>query len=463
MTQQTPKVDARTFIDNVIVSGLIDSEELARTLKDFPETDKAKVVAKHLMKAGLLTRFQAERLIVGKTDGYHLGQYRILEELGRGGMGRVYKAMHMTMGRVVALKILSPDLTKTDRAKALFEREVRAAAKLIHPNIVTAYDANQANERFFLVMEFVDGPNLSRLVKDKGVLPVPQACEFIRQTAIALDHAHKMGLVHRDVKPSNILVQKAGTGPHIKILDFGLAQMTAGGQDAGISTQTASNTVLGTPDYVSPEQARDAKSADARSDLYSLGCTFYYLLTGQVPFPGGTPLEKILRHSSDPPPSVQSLRSDVPDPVAHIVHKLLAKNPIWRYGSAAELAGELEHLAEGGMASWTPSDAFPAADHKSSSGENHSDPELEIRDEPWTRVDGEASSATLANGAISTRMSLSSTGKLPTIKKTSKYMEEPNLMWLWIVLIAVFCLGTASIGFLLVRFLTHSGAPAAGG
>lgn len=352
MTQPTPRVDAREFIERVIASGLMDRDEVMRALETMPPTERGKVVARHLVETGKLTKFQARKLFSGRTEGFILGQYRVLEELGRGGMGHVYKAVHQTMGRFVALKVLAPELTKTERARGLFQREVRAAAKLHHPNIVTAFDANPPTEpRCFLVMEYVDGPNLSQLVKEQGPLPIEQACEYIRQAAVGLEYAHHMGLIHRDVKPSNLLVQQTTAGPQVKILDFGLALITAGEPGKTGAVVGAANTVLGTPDYVSPEQARDQYNVDGRSDLYSLGCAFYFMLTGEPPFPGGTPVEKLVRHGSEPPVAVQLKRSDVPEPVAAIVHKLLAKNPKWRYQSAGELATELASVV-GKKADW---------------------------------------------------------------------------------------------------------------
>src|SRR5262245_42376184 len=351
MTQPKPRLDAQEFIDHIVASGLMDREEVQRAVESLPPTDRAKIVARHLVEAGKLTKFQAERLLGGKTDGFQLGQYRILDELGRGGMGRVYKAVHLAMGRFVALKMISPALTQTERARELFQREVRAAGRLHHPNIVTFYDAHTSGDRCYLVMEYVDGPNLSQLVKEQGPLPVEQACEYIRQAAVGLEYAHHQGLIHRDVKPSNLLVQQTTAGPQVKILDFGLALVTAGDANTGGGTVGAANTVLGTPDFVSPEQARDQYSVDGRSDLYSLGCAFYYLLAGEPPFPGGSGIDKLARHAAEPPVAVRIRRPDVPEPVAAVVHKLLAKNPKWRYQTAAELAADLASVA-GTKADW---------------------------------------------------------------------------------------------------------------
>ena len=436
MTQQAPQLDARSFIENVVASGLMTRDEATRALKGMPETDRGKVVARYLVKNDYLTRFQAERLLWGKTDGFHLGQYRILDELGRGGMGRVFKAMHQTMGRQVALKVLAPDLTKTDRAKELFRREVRAAAKLNHPNIVTAYDANQAGDRCFLAMEFVDGPNLSQLVKEKGRLGIEEACEYIRQAALGLAYAHGLGLVHRDVKPANLLVQKGSGGPLVKILDFGLAQVTMGEDATAESAATGTHSVLGTPDYISPEQARNHKAVDGRSDLYSLGCTFYYLLTGQVPFPGGTALEKIVRHNAEAPAAVQSLRPEVPEPISVIVHKLLAKNPKWRHQSAAELAIDLGAFV-GDRADWS-SPLRPAIPAPSDAAvELGSNP-----DGPWTSLADESPSNTVANGAMATQSDPSVADQSHRALATG--LRRPRLAWPWLVLIAAWVLAVVA-------------------
>ena len=308
-----------------------------------PEAATARQVAQFLVADGFLTRFQADRLLAGRTDGFVLGQYVIQEQVGRGAVGRVYRANHRTMNRSVAIKVLNPELTRTADAREAFEREVRAAARLNHPNVVTAYDLNEVGGRPYLVLEFVDGPTLDALVRERGPLPVGHACEFVRQVAWGLQHAHEQGLVHRDVKPANLLVarpSKSSPACLVKIADFGIAR-TAPAEPGG------SRGLVGTPDYVAPEQADDPNRADHRSDLYSLGCVFYFLLTGKPPFPGGTPQDKVRRHRSEEPVRVERLRPDVLPAVAGIVHKLLAKDPAARFASAAELAERLEGLATG--------------------------------------------------------------------------------------------------------------------
>jgi serine/threonine-protein kinase len=368
-----PHVDRKTFLTRLRQSKLLPEAQIVRLLPELPATNRGRVVARALVEKGLLTRFQAERLLAGRVAGFVLGQYRILDQLGRGGMGRVFKAEHVTMKRVVALKVLAPDLLQNERARVLFLREVRAAAQLVHPNIVAAFDASNDHGRYYLVLEYIDGPNLDQLVRRQGPLPVGLACEYIKQAANGLRAAHALGMVHRDIKPSNILVQRRGlhedSAGLIKISDFGLARLHAPEKSANAPNHAGTilvkqNTVTGTPDYLAPEQARDVHKADIRSDLYSLGCTFYYLLTGRVVFPGGAALEKLVRHSSESPPSIAALRSDVPAPVIDIVLRLLAKHPEDRYQTPAELAATLEPYAVSDPMPWAapPSPSSPYLD-----------------------------------------------------------------------------------------------------
>jgi serine/threonine-protein kinase len=387
------QMDRKTFLANLRRSGLVSAGDIRAVKHALPKTERGRVIARALVEQGLLTKFQAELLLAGRTQGFILGQYRILDQLGQGGMGRVFKAMHQTMNRVVALKVLAPQLVKTEKAQRLFQREVRAAARLIHANIVTAYDANQVGDRHYLVMEYVDGPNLDQLVRDQGPLPVGLACELIRQVANGLQHAFEMGMVHRDIKPANILVQ-AGQGERrsgpcmAKILDFGLARLQERDQEGGPGPIVVrENVVLGTPDFLSPEQARNLNQVDIRSDLYSLGCTLYFLLTAQVPFPGGTTLEKLIRHSTEEPKPVEQVRTDLPPVLAEIVRRLMAKNIVERFQTPAEAAAALAPLAVQSAAVWdgsaatrppdalatlTPSDIFSEVDAAPAPASSHS-------------------------------------------------------------------------------------------
>jgi WD40 repeat protein len=263
-------------------------------------------------------------------------RYKIVELLGTGGMGAVYKAQHRVMERVVALKVLSRAITERPEAVERFHQEVKAAARLAHPNIVTAYDAEQAGDLHFLVMEYVEGVSLAQLVQKRGKLPVAHACEFTRQAALGLQHAFERGMIHRDVKPQNLMVTPRG---QVKVLDFGLARFASeSGTRSGL---TEYGTVMGTPDFMAPEQADDPRKADVRADLYSLGCTLYFLLAGQAPFPAGTPLQKIVCHLERLAPPVGGFRDDVPPDLARVVERLLAKDPADRYQTPVEVARAL--------------------------------------------------------------------------------------------------------------------------
>jgi formylglycine-generating enzyme required for sulfatase activity/tRNA A-37 threonylcarbamoyl transferase component Bud32 len=301
-----------------------------------------RTLARTLVQRGWLTSYQANQLLQGRGQDLVLGQYVLLERLGEGGMGQVFKARHRTLGRIVALKLIRKERIANPDAVKRFHREVRAAAALSHPNIVTAYDADQVGDTHFFAMEYVEGIDLAKLVKNKGPLPIPQACEYIREAALGLQHAFEKGLVHRDIKPANLLVAVSSGRSVVKLLDLGLARLHhADGEDDSSGMLTREGAVMGTPDYIAPEQAMNSHTIDIRADLYSLGCTFYYLLTGRPPFPGGSMGEKLVKHQLTEPDPVEQLRPDVPPQVAAIVRKLLAKKPEDRYQTPAELAAAL--------------------------------------------------------------------------------------------------------------------------
>jgi serine/threonine-protein kinase len=353
-----------SFVDVVVRTGLLEPEQLeALTRKLQARFTDPKALAKELLQRRWLTSYQIHQLFHSGGQDLVLGSYVLLERLGEGGMGQVFKARHRTLDRVVALKIIRKERLASADAVRRFQREIRAAAQLAHPNIVHAFDANEVAGTHFLVMEYVDGTNLAALVKGSGPLAIDQACDYIRQAALGLHHAHERGLIHRDIKPANLLVSVVSsplsvakdspqrTTDHwpratVKILDLGLARLTGGAEASDASsTTTQEGIVMGTPDYIAPEQARESHTADYRADLYSLGCTFYHLLTGQVPFPGGTLTQKLLKHQLEEPTPVEQLRQGLPAPVAEIVRKLMAKAPEYRYQSAAELAADLTNIA----------------------------------------------------------------------------------------------------------------------
>ena len=267
-------------------------------------------------------------------------RYRIVRLLGMGGMGAVYQAEHKIMKRLVALKVIRSTLVQSGTAVERFRREVHAAARLVHPNIVTAYDAEQVGDTHFLAMELVDGVNLADIVRDRGPLPVPDACDYIRQAALGLQHACERGMVHRDIKPHNLMVDSSG---QVKILDFGLARFASENSAGGTITEPGSH--MGTPDFMAPEQARDPRAADIRADIYSLGCTLYYLLSGQEPFPGGTAISKAMAHIEKPPRPLGELRGDIPLQVQAVVERMMAKDPAQRFQTPAEVAAALAPIA----------------------------------------------------------------------------------------------------------------------
>jgi serine/threonine protein kinase len=302
-----------------------------------------------------LTKFQARMLLAGRSSGFFLGPYRILDQLGQGGMGRVYKAMHQTMNRLVALKVLAPQVVESERAQQLFLREVQAAGQLSHPNIVMAFDANENKGRHYLAMEFVAGPNLEKYVRKHGPLPVGLACEIIFQAANGLQHAFEKGMVHRDIKPANLLIHREPGAEtiQVKILDFGLARLHHPSQAAtGSTIVMKEKTVMGTPDFLSPEQSKNLHETDIRSDLYSLGCTFYYLLTGQVPFPGGATVDKLMRQHSELAQPIEELRADVPRHIRAIVRTLMAKSPDDRFQTPDELMDAIAPHAAPSALDW---------------------------------------------------------------------------------------------------------------
>jgi formylglycine-generating enzyme required for sulfatase activity/tRNA A-37 threonylcarbamoyl transferase component Bud32 len=263
-------------------------------------------------------------------------RYCILRELGRGGMGIVYQARQTLMNRQVVIKVINKALLDNPDALERFHREVEAAARLAHPNIVTAYDAEQASDLHMLVMEFVPGQNLAEVLQKKGPLPVVHACVYARQAALGLQHAHEQGMVHRDIKPHNLMLTPKG---QVKILDFGLAKLVS--ENRVQAALTALNSYMGTPDYSAPEQATDARKADIRADIYSLGCTLYCLLAGRPPFQEETPVQTILAHLEKEPPPLPELRPDVPAALWAVVARMLAKDPALRYQKPAEVAQAL--------------------------------------------------------------------------------------------------------------------------
>ncbi len=278
-----------------------------------------------------------------------IGDYDLQDVIGRGGMGAVYRAVHRRMDRMVALKVLRPEISRDPVLKQRFEREVRAAAKLSHPNIVAAYDAREEDGLYCLITEFIDGDDLNAMVRRDGPLPVPEAVDVILQAARGLEYAHARGIIHRDIKPANLLCDSDGT---VRILDMGLARIAADGTDAEATDLTSTGMVMGTAAYMSPEQARNTKNADARSDIYSLGCTLFFLLTGRPAYSGETVVDTIFAHASDPIPSLSnSADQPIPPELDKLFRRMVAKQAGDRFASMTEVVAALEAMLAGKFSS----------------------------------------------------------------------------------------------------------------
>lgn len=325
------------FLDLVRRSGLVEEARLGAAVAAWPDHSLPlpEDLVAALVDAGLLTRWQVDQLRKGRHRGFMLGKYRLLGLLGRGGMSSVYLAEHSTLRNKVAIKVLPRNRVDQTSYLARFEREARTSARLNHPNIVRAFDLDTSGEIHFIAMEYVAGTDLHAKVKEEGPLPLRDALDYVRQTALGLQHAHEEGLVHRDIKPANLILDARGT---VKILDLGLALAH---EDDTSLTKTHDEKVLGTADYLAPEQARDSHTADARSDIYALGCTLHYLLVGSPPFAEGKLAQRIQAHLRTPAPNLLDRRADVPPAIVELYFRMMEKHPDARPQTAREVADAL--------------------------------------------------------------------------------------------------------------------------
>ncbi len=335
-------------------------DEVAREL--VPHYPTAEGLGAYLVGIDWLTAYQLQLLLSEQWEDLTIGPYQVLDRLGEGGVSEVFKAWDTSRGRVVALKVLRQHLAGNSDVVQQFQREMQAITRLSHPNIIKTYDAHQVGSLHCFAMEFVEGMDLERFVQQFGPLPIEQACDFVRQAAGGLQHAHQLGLVHRDVKPANLFLlhppipgtaAKRGPDPVVKIIDWGLARCAGdpasppdkdGAGDAGDAEK---GRLIGTADYIAPEQASDPTLVDIRADVYSLGCTLFYLLTRQPPFPSGSLMQKILQHQQAEPPSLRSLRTDVPEELDALVRKMLAKDPADRFAIPLLLVTPLRRFCGG--------------------------------------------------------------------------------------------------------------------
>ena len=331
------------FIDVVHRSQLVSQDLLIDALSDCKHNgglpQQAIEVADYLQGRGLITDWQQKKLLAGRTKGFLLGDYCLLDHLGSGGMSSVFLARHRLIDRRVAIKVLPS--AKLDEGSYLdrFEQEARLTSRLSHPNVVRVFDIDQQGSTHFMVMEYVPGQDLKAMVRQAGPLPLDQAAHYIAQAGFGLEHAHQRGLIHRDIKPANLVVNHEDV---LKILDLGLA-LPIENRDLGSLTVQNEENLMGTADFLSPEQARNAHAVDHRADIYSLGCTLYYLLTGHAPFTEGTIAQRILLHQTQMPLDVRAIREDCPHAIADVCMTMLAKDPDDRVPTAGIVAQRLHH------------------------------------------------------------------------------------------------------------------------
>ncbi len=337
-----PPTTVPELLDRVRRSGIVPTDDLEKFLVGLQTSQKTPATTAEmldrLVDAGMITRFHADRLAAGKYKGFQLGSYLILDQIGTGGMGQVYLAEHINMRRLVALKVLPPYSFDDAVARERFFREARAAGTLDHPNIVRVFDLCQEGKLLFLVMEYVEGVSLQMVVSRFGPIAVDVACHYARQVAFGLQHAHELGFVHRDIKPANVLIDHIGV---IKILDLGLVRSEAD-RGSGLTRQLDNKSILGTADYVAPEQAVDSSQVDIRADIYSLGATLYFMLAGRPLFPEGRTAQKLVWQQIKEPVPIDRLRPEVPAELSSIVHRLLHKKPIDRFQTPLEVFEALE-------------------------------------------------------------------------------------------------------------------------
>ena len=342
------KLPGDKFLELLNRSGLAEPDALAKSLSALeaqkgPDALKdSQVVSDHLQAAGLITKWQSDKLMDGRHKGFFLKNYKLLSHLGSGGMSSVYLAEHRHMHRRVAIKVLPQSRVEDSSYLARFYREARAAAALDSPNIVRAYDVDSDGNTHFLVMEYVEGADLAVTVKKEGKMSYERAAEYMRQAADGLAHAHQVGLIHRDIKPANLLLDNRGT---VKVLDMGLARFSDD-HEASL-TKTHDENVLGTADYLPPEQAIDSHKVDARADIYSLGCTLYFLLTGHPPFPEGSLAQRLMKHQTAEPASILLDRPDAPDGLVAICGRMMAKSADDRFQNCGDVRDALAAWLKG--------------------------------------------------------------------------------------------------------------------
>jgi serine/threonine-protein kinase len=348
------KIRARVFLDYLRRSKLLTDSQLRRSLESLQAKHsgklpgKTQVIVDHMIEEGVLTQWQCDKLLQKKYKGFFLGKYKLLGHIGSGGMSSVYLAEHTLMRRSRAIKVLPRSRVNDSSYLERFHREAQATAALDHPHIVRAYDVDNQGDTHYLVMEYVSGSDLASIVKEQGALGFEDIARYVVHAARGLQHAHEAGMIHRDVKPANLLVDENGTA---KILDMGLALISDDTAELASLTVTHEERVLGTADYLAPEQALNSHEIDHRADIYGLGCTMYFLITGHPPFPEGTLAQRIAKHQQQMPPNVSEIRTDCPPELSRICMQMIQKQPEARFASCDEVADHLvAWLEESGFA-----------------------------------------------------------------------------------------------------------------
>jgi eukaryotic-like serine/threonine-protein kinase len=337
---------ALEFLGNLERSGILTDSGL-HEIKDLLVSESglkdSSAFAEWLVEQGRLTEFQARRLLVGKTTGLVFGRYILLDRLGNGSMGRVLKARHRLMDRVVALKVISPTYASSLNSVSRFLREMKIVGMLDHPNVVRAFDADQQDNSPYIVMEYLEGEDLEKVLRQRGMLPPDEVVEYMAQAAWGLAHAHEKGVIHRDIKPTNLFLTTTGA---VKVLDLGLGAFVGLPNEAVKALDTDEGFVVGTTDYMSPEQI-SGQPVDARTDLFSLGCSMYRLLTGKYAFPGMTKIDRLARRLSETHVPINEVRSNLPAPLIAVLDRMLCLKPEDRFSSAVEVAEALEPMIPG--------------------------------------------------------------------------------------------------------------------
>lgn len=441
------------FGSQLVLSSLLSSrqkEELRQKLESGRWPSTPRELASRLVHERWLTEFQAKRLLAGKGNELVVGRYTILDRIGSGAMGRVYRAQHQLMGRVVALKVIAPELMSNERVISRFLREMRLVARLDHPNVVRAFDADRIDGLFFIAMEYVPGKSLGDLLR-KGTLPAVDVIRYAAQAALGLGHAHDQGILHRDVKPSNLLLTK--DRKTLKVLDLGLGTLME--LDPDESFRTADGIAVGTVDYMSPEQA-SGKPLDGRSDLYSLACCMYHLMTGQCPFQHENPINRLAMRIQGQPTPIQNYLPDLPSRVVNVINKMMATRPQDRYQTGAEASEALLALLKkkprpdklgGADSSEASLDAIAQREPESEFDQGFAEPELESGAKPQVSAKERSASQKAFSKESGSNLAIQLDSMIP----------EPDMPWVLrhptiaISLVVISILSSFLIGFFLGR------------